>query len=226
MSGILDPAAPEGVVDARAWSAQALLWTERLRGRALWWPAGAEWFVNDPLGEMPHTHPRASELYFVAAGALDLTVGRDQVRVEAGETCMIPPDTFHNPRNGGAGDLCLFVIVAPNWRGERWKPDGFVDSDYEGAPTLGSVAADDVLLADERLRVEALTVGPGARDALGDRPAERVVYCLEGRLDVSVEHLGGTLGPHEYVHIPAGAAHRIAGAAGAPARVLLSEVPA
>lgn len=100
------------------WSEQPLWWSERQRSKALLWPHPATWFVNDPLGPQPHTHPAASEVYVVASGVLGLTVGRDVVEVTAGGYCYIPPSTFHAPSNTGREDLLMLAVVAPKSAGQ------------------------------------------------------------------------------------------------------------
>jgi mannose-6-phosphate isomerase-like protein (cupin superfamily) len=221
---LLPPATQRGAIDVGAWSLQPLLWTERLRGRALWWPKGADWFANDPLGPLPHTHPRASELYFVVSGRLDLTVGRTELVLDVGQACLIPPDTFHAPVNRAAEDLCLFVVVAPNWREARWKPEGFTEADYVGVPVVAPPRARGVLVQDEQLHVEVLELTPGAPCAPPPRPGvERVLYCLEGVLGLAVERLEGRLGPHEYAAVPAQAPHLLWAYGADACRVLVVE---
>src|SRR3954471_10430124 len=171
-----------GALDGAAWAEQPLIWSERQRGRALYWPGGEDWFVNDPLGRIPHSHPDASELYLVVAGRLDLTVGRTQVNVGAGGYCFIPPDTFHDPHNPGPDDLCLFVIVAPNWRDRRWKTDGFVDADYASFPGLAETAAPGPLPGDESIRASVEELGAGDASEVAIRGNEdRTIYVLDGR---------------------------------------------
>lgn len=104
-----------GSLSCAAWAGQAMWWSERYRSRELLWPVGEEWFVNDPLGPMAHTHPGASEIYFLAAGEMEVEVGRQTVRLQAGATdyLFIPPDTYHHPHHVGDGHVCLLGMVAP-----------------------------------------------------------------------------------------------------------------
>ena len=66
---------PDGTVDPEAWIAQPYFFSERTRGKTLYWPAGSDWFANDPLPPIAHSHPGAAEVYFVVEGNLEVTVG-------------------------------------------------------------------------------------------------------------------------------------------------------
>jgi mannose-6-phosphate isomerase-like protein (cupin superfamily) len=208
---------------ASRWAEQTMIWTERQRGRPLYWPAGASWFANDPLGPHPHTHPDASEIYFVETGTLALTVGRQELVMRAGDFCLIPPNTFHDPRNGGDDDLGLFVIVAPNWRDRRWKIDGFEDADFDGTASVARTEAVGPLPSD--LEIGAEVVGAGSGPESASSPHERVLYVLAGQLDLALDHLSGRLGPGEYVHVPAGASSTVSQAGSSPVRLLSISTP-
>ena len=210
-------------LDAERWAGQTMIWTERQRGRPLYWPAGGPWFANDPLGPHPHTHPDASEIYFVAAGTLNLTVGRQELVMSPGDFCLIPPDTYHHPRNDGATDLGLFVIVAPNWRDRRWKRDDFSEADFRGAATLARTDVLGDLPGD--LNIDSSVIA-GSTESFCDPGREHVIYVLEGELDVKVDHLAGRLARHDYVHIPAGANHAVRRCGRDSARILSIWTPA
>jgi quercetin dioxygenase-like cupin family protein len=212
-----------GRLEGERWSSQTTIWTERQRGRALYWPAGEGWFANDPLGPHPHTHPDASEIYLVAQGTLELTVGREELVMTAGDYCLIPPDTFHHPRNGGRDDLGLFVVVAPNWRDRRWKPEGFSEPDFLGVAAVGSTAGPGPLPGDRNIAA-AVVAAPSEESC--DPLRERAIYVLAGEVEVEIGPLAGRLAEHEYVHVPAGARHTLRDAGDGPARILSVWTPA
>lgn len=203
-------ASAEGEIAVPQWAAQQLFWSERCRGRALLWPRGADWFSNDPLGHAPHTHPDASEIYFVAAGRARVTVGRTDVELGPGGYLLIPADTYHDPMNAGLADLCLFVVVAPNWRERRWKPDGFDDNDFRGTPCVDDVGTDGPLPSDARLSAAVLRLEPGTEENV-DRQADadRIIYVLQGEAEVEVGRLAGKLQAHEYLLISGFERHRL-----------------
>lgn len=221
MSLLVPKATCEGRIDSVQWASQTLIWAERQRGRGLIWPAGESWFTNDPLGHMPHTHPDASEVYFVASGTMAVTVGRTEATLRGGDYCLIPPDTYHDPLNVGGDDLCLFVIVAPNWRDRRWKASDFVESDYLGKPALAPTAVAGPLPSDTLIEASVVVLDPGERGELEARArADRAIYVLEGKAEIAIDHLGGELAAHEYLHVMNGARHRVANAGETPLRYL------
>ena len=64
----------------------------------------------------PHLHPTAEESYYILAGAADLTLGDQVVRLGPGDAVVIPPGTAHHLRNGGSDDLVLLAVCVPPWR--------------------------------------------------------------------------------------------------------------
>jgi len=217
----LNDAGDEGDIQPAVWAQQTLWWSERYRSRGLLWPADADWFANDPLGPMPHTHPNASEIFFLATGSLQLTVGSDVLTLEPGDFVLVPPDTYHEPLNVGGTDLCVLVVVAPNWRDERWKPSGFVDSDYAGKAQLAGTAAPGPLPSDELIESQVVELAPGQSLEVESRPdADRLVYVLEGVAHFTLEHLSGEVRSHQFVNVMAGARHQVANHSERPMRYL------
>jgi mannose-6-phosphate isomerase-like protein (cupin superfamily) len=206
---LVPPTVVAGGVQLEAWGEQQNFWTERVRGGALVWPKGSSWFVNDPLGPLPHSHPDASEIYFVAKGVLDVEIGGRALQLSEGDFCLIPPNTFHDPRGTAGTSLGLFCVVAPNWRGRRWQTEEPAAAELE--PLLlwnaGSEAPppSDGLLVTKRL---SLAPGEGEEHAIV-RGRERVVYVLSGRLSITIDNLCGDFEAHQYVHVPSNARHRL-----------------
>jgi mannose-6-phosphate isomerase-like protein (cupin superfamily) len=207
--------------DTGSWADQTLWWSERQRSRGLVWPGGESWFANDPLGPMPHTHPDASEVYFVSHGRLRVTVGSTELEMARGDYILIPPDTYHHPINLWENDLCLFVVVAPNWRDRRWKTSGFTEDDYKGSADVVGTDAPGPLPSDEHIEAAVVSVeGVGEAAAESRAESDRALYILEGRAELAVEHLSGILDAHRYVHVMAGASHSIANCGPGPLRYM------
>ena len=116
---------PDGSVDPDAWVAQPYFFSERTRGKALYWPAGRDWFANDPLPPIAHSHPGAAEVYFVVEGNLEVTVGSTSFVMGELDFCLIPTGAFHDPFGTNGTDCCMWCVVAPNWRGHRLQTEKF-----------------------------------------------------------------------------------------------------
>jgi len=211
----------EAGLDLATWGEQQNFWTERVRGGALIWPAGADWFANDPLGPLPHSHPDASEIYFVAEGTLEATIGGESLELSAGDLCLIPPDTFHDPRGTAGTSLGLFCVVGPNWRDRRWQTEDTSVDGYDRS-LVWSVEGDGPPPADDLLVAERLELALGEAEEHGVvRGRERVLYVLAGRMALTIDNLAGEFGPHQYAHVGSNTRHRVANA-GKEALVCLS----
>jgi mannose-6-phosphate isomerase-like protein (cupin superfamily) len=203
------PVTAEGF-DLAAWGAQQNYWTERVRGGALIWHEGESWFANDPLGPLPHSHPDATEIYFVAHGTLEAGVGDESLELSAGDVCLIPPDLFHDPRGTAGTSLGLFCVVAPNWRDRRWQTEGFTPAAELPPPTVWSVGDAGPPPSDELLASELLELDPGESEEHGVvRGRERVLYVLSGRMALTIDNLAGEFGPHQYAHVGSNVRHRV-----------------
>ena len=213
-------AAMPPVPDTEAWAAQTTWWSERYRSRPLLGPAGLDWFSNDPLRPTPHTHPNASEVFFVCSGQFELTVGREALLMGASDYVLVPPDTYHSPLNVGDTDVCVLVVVAPNWRHERLKPQNFVESDFAGRGTVVSTDRPGPLPSDERISSEVIEIEPAAHVDFRLPHADHLLYVCSGTVHAAVDHLGGGLSAHQYVHASAGAPHRVTNRGDEPARLL------
>jgi mannose-6-phosphate isomerase-like protein (cupin superfamily) len=186
------------------------------------WPAGSSWFENDPLGRAPHSHPGASEIYFVASGRLHLTVGHAELDLSAGSFVLIPPDTFHDPRNGAPlRDLHLFALVVPNVRGAPWKTSGFDPQEFVEKAEVATVCAEGALPSDRNIESAVVELSPGAEHVFqGRRDADHTIYVLCASLQISVGRLSGVLDADEYLAIPGFQNHRIRCSSDVPARFI------
>jgi mannose-6-phosphate isomerase-like protein (cupin superfamily) len=62
-------------------------------------------------GARPHHHTKASELFFIIAGALDVLVGDQVVTVRAGDLAVVTPQAMHAFANASADEPADVLIV-------------------------------------------------------------------------------------------------------------------
>ncbi len=201
---------------------QPLVWSERIRSRALVWTPDAHWFINDPLGPLPHSHDDASEIIYIAAGQMDIQVGESKQRVGPGELLFMPPDRYHNYWLVGEETVCLYVLVVPNHKHARWRYKDFKPGAFEGhAPMKSAFVPDSTesMPSDERIGVHVRELAPGsATEWMQESIKEKMIYVLDGALDISIAHMSGRLSPNDYQHVPAQHRHRISNVGGGVAR--------
>jgi mannose-6-phosphate isomerase-like protein (cupin superfamily) len=197
----------------KQWMRQPLVWTERIRSRALVWTTDANWFVNDPLGPLPHSHDDASEIIYIASGQMEIQVGASKQHVGPGDLLFMPPDRYHNYWLVGDETVCLYVLVVPNHKHARWRYKDFKPGAFEGdAPLKNAFAPDahDTMPSDERIQtnVRVLDVG-AATEWMQESVKEKMIYVLDGMARIEIEHLGGELNANDYQHVPSTHRHRI-----------------
>lgn len=197
-------------IDYKTWMEQPLLWAERCRGRSLVWTPEANWFINDPLGPVPHTHDDASEIVFLAQGSMEIEVGASKRLYKPGDFLLMPPNKFHNYWFKGEDPVCLFVVVAPNHKYHRFRTKDFPAGAHEGDAPYANVWESSQLPSDEYFLCERKTLAPGASEALTALPLkDRVLYILKGTAHLTVGTLAGTLAANQYQYIPATVRHQI-----------------
>ena len=189
---------------ADPWAHQALWWSERQRSRPLLWPAGESWFSNDPLGPLPHTHPGASEIYFVSSGELHVTVGTTELVLRAGDLCLIPPGTYHSPQNSAPEDLRMLALVSPNVKGERWKTAPFSPEDFEGRPQVANIMEGSALPGSSHIQSRTITLQQGELWDFENAAADTTIWAVDGDVEVRVGLLSGTIEPSYHVTAMAG----------------------
>jgi mannose-6-phosphate isomerase-like protein (cupin superfamily) len=206
----------------QAWMQQPLIWTERMRSRALVWTPDANWFINDPLGPLPHSHDDASEIIYIAAGHMDIQVGETKQRVGPGDLLFMPPDRYHNYWLVGDETVCLYVLVVPNHKQARWRYKDFKPGAYEGHAPMQNAFTDDSLRgmpSDERISVNVRLLEPGASVTPDvEKFKEKMIYVLEGEMSIKIEHVAGVLKSNDYQHVPAQHRHSYHNSGTAPLR--------
>ncbi len=202
---------PDGTIDPEAWIGQPYFFSERTRGKTLYWPAGRDWFANDPLPPIAHSHPGAAEVYFVVEGNLEVTVGSTSFVMEAMDFCLIPTGAFHDPEGTNGTNCCMWCVVAPNWRGRRLQTERFGPSELDPVPVVARVEGAGALPSNDLLECACVELAPGtSEECLEWRPgSERLIYVLAGEAEIKVDRLSGAVEPHGFVHVPSGARHAV-----------------
>lgn len=197
-------------IDYTAWMNQPLIWGERTRGRGLVWTPDSDWFINDPLGPKPHLHEDASEIVFLAQGNMEIEAGGTKRIYHDGDFLLMPPDKYHNYWFAGDKPVCLFVVVAPNHKHNRWKTDEFPAQAFEGDAPFANVYESNQLPSDQYFQCETITLQSGESDPITQcNLQDRIIYVLTGTAQVTVSTLSGPIAPHQYQYIPATCTHRI-----------------
>lgn len=206
-------------LDYTEWMKQPLIWTERIRSRALVWTPEAHWFINDPLGPLPHAHDDATEIIFIAAGQMDIQVGESRQRVGPGDLLFMPPDRYHNYWLVGDETACMYVLVVPNHKQARWRYKDFKSGAFEGHAPMANAFKGEPMPSDERIRPNVCELAPGeATQVSVESVREKMIYVLEGTAAIEIERLRGELKPNDYQHVPATHHHRISNIGTAPLR--------
>lgn len=197
-------------IDYEKWMKQPLIWGERTRGRGLVWTKDSDWFINDPLGRNPHSHDDASEIVFLAQGSMEIQVGNAKRVYNEGDFILMPAGKYHDYWFKGEAPVCLFVVVAPNHKTNRWRIKDFPEDAFQGEAPYTSVFESDDLPSDGFFQCEKVTLQPGQTDRLMYLELQdRVIYILHGTAQVKVNTLAGPLAAHQYQYIPATNHHEI-----------------
>ena len=212
---------PTQPIDYQQWMQQPLIWGERCRGRSLAWTPDAHWFVNDPLGPVPHCHDDATELAYLAQGSMEIEVGGSKRVYHAGDLLFMPPGKFHNYWLAGDETVCLFVMVAPNHIAYRWRTENFPPDAHSGGAPYASVFGTAPLPSNEHFACECRVLQPGEAEPDQTIPLQdRVIYVLEGTAELRLNNLTGGVLPHQYQYIPATFTHRVSNSGYLPVRYL------
>ena len=65
-----------------------------------------------------HRHRHSEELYHVTAGRGVMTLGKERLPIEPGDTVLIPPGTPHRVENDGDVPLVILCCCAPPYSHE------------------------------------------------------------------------------------------------------------
>jgi mannose-6-phosphate isomerase-like protein (cupin superfamily) len=64
---------------------------------------------------VPHHHAVTEEIYYILAGAADMTLGGETRAVGPGDAIAIPPGVRHTIRNTGSAELVFLCTCAPGY---------------------------------------------------------------------------------------------------------------
>jgi mannose-6-phosphate isomerase-like protein (cupin superfamily) len=95
-------------------------------------------FQQGKAGAPPHTHSKASELFFVLDGALDVLIGDDIVTLHGGDLLVVPPNVPHAFAATTSDAEVLFVLTGAAPRFDYYR---LLEQVYRGE-------ADPSVLAD------------------------------------------------------------------------------
>jgi mannose-6-phosphate isomerase-like protein (cupin superfamily) len=199
-----------GKIDYKTWMNQPLIWAERCRGRSLVWTPDAAWFINDPLGPVPHYHDDATEIAYMAQGQLEIEIGGVKRLYGPGDFILMPPYKYHNYWFKGSDTVCFFVAVAPNHKYKRFTTKGFQPEHYTGDAPYANVYKDEPLPSDHHFGCEKVTLAPGAAETPAYHELkDRIIYIVSGAAHLRLNTLSGPLAANQYQHIPATTHHQI-----------------
>lgn len=89
-------------------------------------------------GQVPwHDHDQ-EEVYFIVSGTAEACVGEERRTVNAGQALYVPPRTFHQLTNVGAGPMVMLYCYAPAGEVAHWRQelDGTLPRAGKDAPPL------------------------------------------------------------------------------------------
>ena len=82
-----------------------------------------------------HTHTREDEVYFVLAGELEVTVGKNTFVLQPGDTLLAPRDIPHELRNSGNSTNHYLLVFSPSGFEEFIMATAVPAPDNAAAPT-------------------------------------------------------------------------------------------
>ncbi|MDC0832072.1 cupin domain-containing protein [Geitlerinema sp. CS-897] len=83
--------------------------------------------IFDEAGKTPlHCHHRAVEMFYILKGEALATCDGRVLRLETGDSVLVPPTGLHELCNVGSGRLYVLCVMVPN--------EDFVEAIYNGTP--------------------------------------------------------------------------------------------
>lgn len=73
----------------------------------------AEVAIAPGRGTRPHRHRQAEEIYYFLNGQGRLQIDEASASVSAGDTVLMPPDSWHSVSNDGNDDLVFLCCCSP-----------------------------------------------------------------------------------------------------------------
>jgi mannose-6-phosphate isomerase-like protein (cupin superfamily) len=207
----------------------------------------------DYAGASPHYHERHTDAFYVLAGELEFTLGRETVVAPAGTAVVAPPGVIHAFTNASGGRVSFLNIHAPDGgfadyirAAVRRQPATFDSVDVDGpqepgggtvlGPGEGTAFAVGTATSLFKATREAtagffslaeVTIQPGTSGPPPHSHRELLdsFYVLEGMLTVRVGDQELDALPGTYACAPPGVVHRFANRSSEPVRFLNLNTP-
>ena len=208
---------------------------------------------SDYAGASPHYHERHTDAFYVLAGELEFTLGRETVRAPAGTAVVASPGIVHAFTNASGGRVRFLNVHAPDagfaayiravTRGERATFDT-VDVDGPQEPGDGTVlgpgegttftvgTATSLFKATREatagfFSLAEVTIEPGTSGPPPHSHRELLdsFYVLEGTLTVRVGDEEVDAPPGTYACLPPGVVHTFVNRSAEPVRFLNLNTP-
>jgi mannose-6-phosphate isomerase-like protein (cupin superfamily) len=207
----------------------------------------------DYEGASPHFHERHTDAFYVLAGELEFTLGRETVLAPAGTAVVAPPGVVHGLTNASGARVRFLNVHAPDAgfadyiraaiRGERATFDSVeVDGPQEpgGGTVLGPGEGMAFVVGTASSLFKATREATAGFFSLAETTLEPETsgpplhshrelldsfYVLEGTLTIQVgdDELEAT--PGTYAYVPPGVVHTFANRSSAPVRILNLNMP-
>jgi mannose-6-phosphate isomerase-like protein (cupin superfamily) len=207
----------------------------------------------DYTGASPHYHERHTDAFYVLAGELLFTIGREQVAAPAGTAVVAPPGVVHAFTNASGGRVRFLNVHAPDAgfaayiraavRGDRATFDS-VDVDGPQEPGGGTVlgpgegtvyevgtatslfkATSEATAGFFSLAESTIQPGTSGPPPHSHRELLDSFYVLEGTLAVRVGDEEVEAPPGTYACVPPGVVHTFANRSAEPVRFLNLNTP-
>jgi mannose-6-phosphate isomerase-like protein (cupin superfamily) len=114
-----------------------------------------------PQGEVPpHIHYREDEAFWVLEGELEILVGEDTFRVEAGSFVQLPKGVWHTYKNVGMRPARFLTLMVPAGVEKFFEEVGKPATDPSSPPPFGEEDIERFLAVAPRYGVEILSPEP------------------------------------------------------------------
>ncbi len=207
----------------------------------------------DYAGASPHYHERHTDAFYILAGELQFTIGRETVRAPAGTAVIAPPGVVHGVTNASGRRVRFLNVHSPDAgfadylraavRGEKATFDS-VDVDGPQEPGGGTVlgpgegtaykvgTAVSLFKATREatagfFSLAEATIQPGTSGPPPHSHRELLdsFYVLEGTLTVRVDDREVEASPGSYACVPPGIVHTFSNRNADPVRFLNLNTP-
>ena len=107
-------------------------------------------------GPPPHVHHREDEAFWVLEGELEVQVGENTFRAEAGSFVHLPRDIQHAYQNVGKGPARFLTLMVPGGLEKFFEEVGKPATDLSSQPAFEEEDIDELLAVAPKYGVEIL----------------------------------------------------------------------